>query len=97
MYDNEQGFFSPEHTEHLMDVTEIAEPMQELEELQQVMQHLSGKAIRRVEKVKKHMNQCGTCLSTMIAAGQLITLEEHWAMGAMTGQGRLPKLHRMLN
>ena len=93
----EHGFFGPEHAEHLMDVNELAEPMQELDELQQVMQQLSGKAIRRVEKVKKHMNHCGICLSKMIESGQLVTLEDYWAMGPVNGKGRLPKLHRMMN
>jgi len=93
----EQGFFGPEHVDHLMDVEEIADPMHQLEELQEVIQRLSGKAGRRIEKVKNHMNQCGVCLSKMIQSGQLIPLEHYWKIGQMTGQGRLPKIHRQLN
>jgi len=93
----EQGFFDPEHVAHLMDVEEIAGPMHQLEELQEVMQQLSGKAGRRMAKVKDHMNHCGVCLSKMMQAGQLIPIEQYWAIGPMTGQGRLPKLHRQLN
>jgi len=37
------------------------------------------------------------CLSKMMQAGQLIPIEQYWAIGPMTGQGRLPKLHRQLN
>ena len=95
--DIEHGFFDPEHVAHLMEVDDIADPMHQLEELQEVMQQLSGKAGRRMEKVKKHMNQCGVCLSKMIKSGQLIPLEHYWAMGQMMGQGRLPKIHRQLN
>jgi len=95
--DIEHGFFDPEHVAHLMDVEEIADPMHQLEELQEVMQQLSGKAGRRMEKVKKHINQCGVCLSKMIKDGQLVPIEQYWAMGQMMGQGRLPKIHRQLN
>jgi len=80
-----------------MDVEEIAGPMHQLEELQEVMQQLSGKAGRRMAKVKDHMNHCGVCLSKMMQAGQLIPIEQYWAIGPMTGKGRLPKLHRRLN
>lgn len=95
--DIEQGFFDPEHVEHLLDVDGLADPMHQLEELQGVMQQLSGKAGRRMELVKKHMNQCGVCLSKMMQSGQLIPIEHYWKMGQMMGQGRLPKLHRQLN
>ena len=92
--DIEHGFFDQEQVDHLMNVDDIADPMHQL---QGVMQQLSGKAGRRMEKVKNHMNQCGTCLSKMIKAGQLVPIEHYWAMGQMMGQGRLPKIHRQVN
>ena len=95
--DIEHGFFDQEQVDHLMNVDDIADPMHQLEELQGVMQQLSGKAGRRMEKVKNHMNQCGTCLSKMMKAGQLVPIEHYWAMGQMMGQGRLPKIHRQVN
>ena len=95
--DIEQGFFDQEHVDHLMNVDNLADPMHQLEELQGVMHQLSGKAGRRMEKIKNHMNQCGVCLSKMMKAGQLVPIEQYWAMGQMMGQGRLPKIHRQLN
>ena len=95
--DIEHGFFDQEQVDHLMNVDDLADPMHKLEELQGVIQQLSGKAGRRMEKVKNHMNQCGTCLSKMMKAGQLVPIEHYWAMGQMMGQGRLPKIHRQLN
>ena len=95
--DIEQGFFDPEHVDHLMGVDGLADPMHQLEELQGVMQQISGKADRRIAKVKNHMNHCGVCLSKMIQSGQLIPIEHYWKMGQMMGQGRLPKIHRQLN
>ena len=89
--DIEHGFFDQEQVDHLMNVDDIADPMHQLEELQGVMQQLSGKAGRRMEKVKNHMNQCVTCLSKMIKAGQLVPIEQYWAMGQMMGQVRLPR------
>tara|TARA_R100000306_G_C4332702_1_gene121078 strand:+ start:548 stop:838 length:291 start_codon:yes stop_codon:yes gene_type:complete len=95
--DTSNDFFDSEQIEHLMGVDSIMEPMQQIEELQQVMQTLAGKLSRRIEKINRHSAQCGFCLSKMIQSGQLIPLEQQWAMGPMMGQGRLPKLHRQLN
>jgi len=95
--DMEQSFFDEEHIKHLMEIDGIADPMHQLGELKQVMHQLSGKAARRQEKVKKHMNQCGVCLSKMMEAGQLLPIEDYWKLGPMIGKGRLPKLHYLTN
>jgi hypothetical protein len=63
-------------TEHLKG--EIPRTMQELEELKDIADVVARKIQRRNDYIKRHMMQCGTCLSNMITAGSLVDIRDHW-------------------
>jgi hypothetical protein len=63
-------------TEHLKG--EIPRTMQELEELKDIADVVASKIQRRNDYIKRHMMQCGTCLSNMITAGSLVDIRDHW-------------------
>ena len=84
-----QEHLDPETLEHL--VNEVPGSIKELYEMNEIIGRLTGKADRRMQKAKRHMMQCGTCLSRQMANGALIPIEHYWAAGGF------PKLHQMLN
>ena len=63
-------------TEHLKG--EMPGTMQELEEFKSLADVLARKIQKRNDYIKRHMMQCGTCLSDMITAGSLVDIRDHW-------------------
>ena len=57
---------------------EMPGTMQELEELKDIADVVARKIQKRNDYIKRHMMQCGTCLSNMITTGLLVDIRDHW-------------------
>ena len=96
MMDKHESWLDHEMMDHLRN-SEVEEPLSELKSLHMERMKIAGKIARSMRKLTLHHQSCGYCLSRSIANGELPLIEEYYEEAPMRGEGRLPKLHYMLN